>query len=145
MSKLSIDLDYHDGRVGRKVPVAREQLQAIIDGCVETLRRLGMLNEMVEAIRVTFCYWSPPPLGSQDFHYGPRITVYFHDPFGSKTSYGTDYRFIGSGGSAPSAKEIVEYFCAENCLPLHIGEAIRRGEQRIAEAGAVLRNARGLR
>jgi len=128
--KLHIDMCYGPG--GAKSIMGyqegqTEQLLAVTDGCLGVLQRLGVFAEMIEGIRVTFDV--RPPMQGTIFSWGPRFVVHYVDPIGRKGSYGIDYEGIGKGGTSPSAKEIVEHFCAENCLPRFLRDHVRDGQQ----------------
>jgi len=86
--------------------VKEEVLTSLTKACVEVLKRLGKEACVVMAFRIKFFYFG------RDF-VGPVITVHIKDPLGRKTSYGTDYRFIGRKKIDPTADEIVEFLYPE--------------------------------
>ena len=130
MRKLSINLDI-DEEKGKLV--SPEQLTEIALGCLDVLNGLGPRGRLIEVFKVTFVELK----GSV----GPCVTVHYHDPMGKVCSYGSDFRFMGSGGPMPSRKEIADGFLA--MLPAAMDEHVRRSRKTLADAHKLFRKLEG--
>ena len=125
MTKISIDLNPCEGKV-----ITSAEFTAITNGCLETLLALGKLGEVIEMFRITWIDLGKGP--------GPKFTIYFCDPLGEKSYYNADYRFLGKGGTQPSANEIAEHFCSNDCLPSFISKHLESCKARLQKATELL-------
>lgn len=123
-TKLSIELYPNDG----SGIVSQERLDAIIGGCIDTLRHLGGLAPMIEAIRVT---WAVYELSGRGTCVGPNIKFHFTQVAGLDCGHSSDFRFMGNGSPTPSSRDIAECFCRDMSLPRCISEHIRRCSARL--------------
>ncbi len=108
--------------------VSQEMLVVLTISSLETLKRLGVLAEFVEVIRITFSSFGTQSNGVP----GPCFAVYFHDPLNNKCSFSTDYRFLGSGSTTPTIEEVVVGLM--DYLPKTISEFIKKTRAKIEQA-----------
>ena len=126
-TRLSIDLCGPNEEL-----ISEESLVAVVSGCQNILKRLGPLAGTVETFRVVFDFFGG------HLEPGPSLKVYFRDPLGNECTHSSDYRFVGSGKTNSSAKEIANAMCAENGLPRFITEHLSHCGEEIEKAWAEL-------
>lgn len=99
---------------------------AIVEGCVDVLERLSTLAAAIEAFRVTFNEKYPNEM---------RIEVFYSDPFGTKRSHATSYRFKIE---EPSSSDIANNIWANGALPTNVHAHVKASQTKLAAAQRLL-------
>ena len=128
---VNIDIDLEGPRKGEII--SDEVMRAVLDGCVGTYLKLGLIRFAVKTFKVNFVRFD-----EKQSDPGPRIMVIFQDPLGNEKSLETDYRFLGSGKSNPTSEQISHCLCHNGQLPRSITKHLERCKERIKEAQGML-------